>query len=157
MVGVLVPFMATLVVGMSVAGATKVAFGSAVWQLPEIFEHWHPVLSVLGAPGAVPRDPGRKHLGQPPLAHQRHHEPGTEALHLPRLWLLRPPPVFRRLPLVDLLWRGLLCAQLSRRLRHGHGCHRWRFALRLLDPQLTVSGFLLRTLSYPNNMFSRSW
>jgi len=48
-VGVLVPFMATLVVGMSVAGATKVAFGSAVWQLPEIFEHWHPVLSVLGA------------------------------------------------------------------------------------------------------------
>ncbi|OLP99361.1 putative allantoin permease [Symbiodinium microadriaticum] len=30
-------------------GATKVAFGSAVWQLPTIFGYWHPVLSVLGA------------------------------------------------------------------------------------------------------------
>ncbi|CAE7256401.1 pucI, partial [Symbiodinium sp. KB8] len=48
-VGVPVPFLATLFVGMWVAGATKVAFGSAVWQLPSIFGHWHPVLSVLGA------------------------------------------------------------------------------------------------------------
>ncbi|CAE7418373.1 pucI [Symbiodinium sp. CCMP2456] len=49
LVGVLVPFMATLLLGMFVAGATKVAFGSAVWQLPTIFGYWHPVLSVLGA------------------------------------------------------------------------------------------------------------
>ncbi|CAE7287348.1 pucI [Symbiodinium natans] len=48
-VGVPVPFLATLFVGMWVAGATKMAFGTAVWQLPTVFGYWHPVISALGA------------------------------------------------------------------------------------------------------------
>ncbi|CAJ1358924.1 unnamed protein product [Effrenium voratum] len=45
--GVPVPFVATLFIGMWLAGATTVAYGKAVWQIPDCFAHWPSMVSVL--------------------------------------------------------------------------------------------------------------
>lgn len=47
--GIPVPFVLTLFIGMWLAGATTVAYGKAVWQIPECFAYWHPVVSVVAA------------------------------------------------------------------------------------------------------------
>eukprot|EP00434_Breviolum_minutum_P024596 symbB.v1.2.021722.t2/scaffold1894.1/size98026/1 len=45
--GIPIPFVLTLFSGMWLAGATHVAYGKAVWMIPECFAYWNPVVSVF--------------------------------------------------------------------------------------------------------------
>ena len=138
--GVLVPFLATLLVGMFVAGATKVAFGSAVWQLPTIFGYWHPVLSVLGALVLAIGTMVVNILANIP-------SPINDIMNLaPKRFTHRGCGIFVLLlsfavcPWWTFSGEVSFVFSLSRRLRHGHRCHRWCLPLRLLDRQGAVSG-----------------
>ena len=48
-IGIPVPYVLTLFVAMWVAGVTSLQFGKAVWQLPDLFLYWDPVVAVIAA------------------------------------------------------------------------------------------------------------
>ena len=45
--GIPIPFVVTLFIGMWLAGATSVAYGKAVWQIPQCFAFWNTEFSLL--------------------------------------------------------------------------------------------------------------
>ena len=47
-VGIPIPYLLTLFIGMWIAGATAMAYGKAIWQVPECFAFWDKGLGLLG-------------------------------------------------------------------------------------------------------------
>jgi len=46
--GLPLPFALTGLLGMWIAGATRHAYGEAMWQVPQYFSVWHPALALVG-------------------------------------------------------------------------------------------------------------